>query len=388
MLPSSVRSNRLIQGLRTSVLSAFFQCVIVIALADLFCDCAIANHQLEPLEGQTEIAPKSSLRVGIKEAIPFAIRADDGSWTGISVELWRRLASELDVPYEFVELPLDEIFMRLPNHEIDVAVAALSITQEREQRVDFSHAYFTTGLGIAVPLKPKDGWTVVVRRLFSHVFVEVVLVIFILLCASGVLVYFLERKANPEQFGHGIVNGIASGFWWAAVTMTTVGYGDKVPQTVGGRALALVWMFSAILIISSFTASVTSTLTVAGLQSNIRNPSDLKGRRVTTVTGSTGEAYLKREGIQHQSRNTAVECLQSVSEGTADAVIYDAAILRYLCLNDFQSRLDVLPVTFEKQDYAIAIPEESKLREPINRALLEILHDEGWQETLHRYLGN
>jgi polar amino acid transport system substrate-binding protein len=46
-----------------------------------------------------------------------------------------------------------------------------------------------------------------------------------------------------------------------------------------------------------------------------------------------------------------------------------------------------VPATFEKQDYAIALPEDSPLREPLNRTLLEALTDPEWQNTVQRYLG-
>ena len=71
-----------------------------------------------------------------------------------------------------------------------------------------------------------------------------------------------------------------------------------------------------------------------------------------------------------------------------DAVVYDAPLLRHVCLSQFSGDLEVLPATFEKQDYAIAIPQDSPLREPLNRALLEALADRHWQEIVRRYLGH
>ena len=55
----------------------------------------------------------------------------------------------------------------------------------------------------------------------------------LLLAAFGV--WLFERKANAEQFGGSPARGLGAAFWWSAVTMTTVGYGDKAPQTKGGR---------------------------------------------------------------------------------------------------------------------------------------------------------
>ncbi|MBV9015564.1 MAG: ion transporter, partial [Alphaproteobacteria bacterium] len=64
----------------------------------------------------------------------------------------------------------------------------------------------------------------------------------VLLTASSIA-YLLERDANPEAFG-----SIPAALWWGIVTMTTTGYGDVVPQTVGGRVLAGTVMIGGILV--------------------------------------------------------------------------------------------------------------------------------------------
>ena len=47
----------------------------------------------------------------------------------------------------------------------------------------------------------------------------------------------------------------------------------------------------------------------------------------------------------------------------------------------------MLPQTFDRQDYGFALPQGSALREPINRALLAIIAEPEWNQTLTRYLG-
>jgi ABC-type amino acid transport substrate-binding protein len=204
----------------------------------------------------------------------------------------------------------------------------------------------------------------------------------------GLLVWWFERRKNPEQFGGGAARGIGSGFWWSAVTMTTVGYGDKAPLSFWGRLLALVWMFAAIIIISSFTAAITSSLTVNKLESPIKGPQDLPKVRVGTLSDTTSGSYLEDKNISFRTYKTTLDGLQAIVDGQIDAFVYDAPLLRYLVNNDFKGIITVLPVVFLRQDYGIALPAGSPLREPINRQLLKIISEPEWQGRLQQYLGN
>ena len=90
-----------------------------------------------------------ALVVAVREAPPFAARDAAGHWRGLSVELWEDVAQRLGVDFEWRELDLQETLDALEAGDIDVAVAALTITSEREQVFDFSHPYLITGLAIA-----------------------------------------------------------------------------------------------------------------------------------------------------------------------------------------------------------------------------------------------
>ncbi len=311
----------------------------------------------------------------------------DGTWSGISIDLWRAIASELQYSYELHELDLQGLLDQVKEGRIDVAVAALTITRDRETLFDFSHPFYTTGLGIAVAPRGGGGWLSLVRRIFTWQFLEVIVILAVVLLALGVLVWLFERKRNPGQFGGNPGSGIFSGFWWAAVTMTTVGYGDKAPVTIGGRVVAVIWMFVGIVAISAFIAAVTSALTVTQLESSVRGPEDLPRVRVGSVANSTAAEYLRERGLRHRNFKTPLDGLRALAEGTIDAVVYDEPILRYVVLTELEGKLEVLPNTFERQSYGIAMTAGSELREPINRVLLEKTSEPVWQEILERYLG-
>jgi ABC-type amino acid transport substrate-binding protein len=331
-------------------------------------------------------APARPLVVATRHVPPFAVRGAEGSWSGIAIELWDTIAERLGVAHRYVDMGLPEMLEAVADGRADVAVAALTITAERERRVDFSHPYLTSGLGIAVQQHPRGGAAAVLARLFSGRFLGVLAGLLALLTAIGTLVWLVERRHNA-QFQENPARGIGSGLWWSAVTMTTVGYGDKAPVTLLGRGIALVWMFAGIIMISGFTAAITTALTVGELESSIKGVDDLYGARVLTVEGSTSERLLDERGIRHEPLTSLPKALARLADGGADAVVYDAPILRWMIAEQHAGVLRVLPAVVRRQDYGIALPQQSPARERINALLLETIRGEDWQGLVQRYLG-
>jgi len=338
------------------------------------------NAQQQPL-------PHRVLVVGTKESPPFSMKDPDGNWTGMSIDLWRQIAAELNLTYEFRELDLKQLLDGVKDRSLDVAVAALTITSEREKNFDFTHAYYSTGLGIAVASKARNPWLAVVRRFLSFAFLKIVLSLALLLLVVGFLVWWFERKKNPQQFNGSVAKGIGAGFWWSAVTMTTVGYGDKAPITFAGRVAALVWMFVGIILISSFTAAITSSLTVSQLGSVVKGPEDLPGVTVGTIVNTTSESYLEQIRIAYLSYKTPQEGLTALKNDEIDALVYDAPMLRYYIHRDYPGALHVLPKRLLQQNYGIAVTSNSPLREQINVVLLQKIREQAWHDKIVQYLG-
>lgn len=318
-------------------------------------------------------APEQALRVAVKEVPPFAERSPEGEWAGTSIALWRDVARALELDYVFVEASLDEMIAGTSEGRYDVAVAALTVTAERERIVDFTHPFHTTGLAIAVP---ESAGQLSLRGLRETVFSPAFLVLIGALATIqlmvGTLVWVIERRANPEQFPAEAGPGVAAGFWWATVTMTTVGYGDKAPKTGLGRAVALIWMLAAMIILASVTASIASSLTIERLDARIRGPEDLRRFRVGVIAETTGASYLREHDIVAVPFARSEAALEALDRGEIDALVWDEPLLRGTL--DSRPELDarLVPGMFQRQDYAIAVGEGSPLRESINRVLPEL----------------
>ncbi|WP_339845545.1 transporter substrate-binding domain-containing protein [uncultured Halopseudomonas sp.] len=337
-----------------------------------------------PVNAQSDGAP---LRVGITPVPPFVMTNAEGNWEGISVDLWRSIAEDMEQDYELVELSFDQLLEGVESGTVDIAVGALTMTADREERFDFTHPFYQTGLSIGVPHNPSGGLWQSFRALFSWQFASLIGSLGLLLLFVGVLLWLVERRRNPEQFGGTTIEGIGSSFWWAAVTMTTVGYGDKAPTSLPGRLIALVWMFAGLIMVASFTAAITSSLTVSNLQRKIEGPLDLPGNTVATIANTASARYLKEERIRHEVYPDLTAAMQAVSREEVDAVVYDRALMQYRNQQLGNQRLDILPAVFEQQLYAFALPNESPNRAAIAQQVLRVTESPEWETLLQRYLG-
>jgi ABC-type amino acid transport substrate-binding protein len=236
-----------------------------------------------------------------------------------------------------------------------------------------------------VPIRESGSWWAIISAFFSLDFVKVVAALSLVLLLAAFGVWLFERKANAEQFGGPPALGLGAAFWWSAVTMTTVGYGDKAPQTLGGRLVALVWMFASVIIISGFTAQIASSLTVSRMDSDLRGPADLPRFTVATVTHSAAHSYLEKMGVRTILVSDVDRALCAVADGRAAAAVYDEPILQYKLRS--HPKLQLLPSAFERWDYAITLPLQSKLRKEINIAMLQQTRSDVWSLQVERYLG-
>ncbi len=176
-------------------------------------------------------------------------------------------------------------------------------------------------------------------------------------------------------------------FWWAAVTATTVGYGDKTPKEILGRIFGLFWMFAGLFIPAYFTAGVTSTVTLQELQGTINGPEDLANKSVATIARSAAAEYLVRQGIQPVEFASETETYRALENGEVQAVVYDAPVLQHYASHQGQGKVKIVGLIFEELSYGIAFQHESPYRETVNQALLKLVENGTYQEIHNKWFG-
>ncbi len=325
-----------------------------------------------------------TIRVVTKIIEPFVIK-DSERLTGFSIDLWKEISLLTGIPFEFIVVDtVNGQLDALSTGEADVAIAAISMTPAREEDFDFAYPYYIAGLQIMTTGKPKSTLASLLSFLFTSRFLIGIGAFMFILIIIGHIVWLVERKSNPD-FPQSYVNGIWEGLWWAAATVTTVGYGDRTVKDKWGRLIGLLWMFAGLFLIANFTAYVTAEVTVSRLETDISDVDDLRGKQVITLSGTTSAQYLNEERIPYRSVTTTEEAFILLESGAAEAIVYDAPVLQYHIATSNNSQLELVGSPFNTEFYGIALPPESPYEEIINHAILEIKENGTYEELLTKW---
>ena len=345
---------------------------------------------LQNLQGD-ESASGGTLRVAARALPPFVIY-ENRAYNGFEVELVRLLAARLGMEAEIYAV--DTVAKQIDDVNRGVARVALggvAITESREQVVDFSMPVLDTGLTILAPTLASRGLGDRIGTFFTAIVssdLPWLLVLFgVAVLISAHVIWWLERNHNTD-FAVPYRQGIWDSFYWSVVTMSTVGYGDKVARGSMGRVFALVWIALGTLVFASFTASIASSLAVNELRSEISGPQDLPGHRVATVTRSAGETYLSTIGVGSVPVDDIEQAYGLLAEGDVDAIVFDAPVLRFHAAREGQGEVATFGPAFEKVQYGLAVSEDdAEFRERLNLALLDLIESGVYGQLHDRWFG-
>ena len=354
--------------------------IVVVALFMLPLDRAL------PVEWH----PAAPVRVAVYDVPPYGAVSANGTLSGVSVDLWRRVAEELGWDYKLTPISqMESILSGLEQGRFDAAIGAITITAEREARVDFSYPAHRSGVAVALrketgPLAAISSYLTVAMELGY-----LILGILALLVLLGLIIWLVERPRRSGAKPHeSIVATWHEGLYWAVVTMTTVGYGDKTPKTRLGQLVAVIWMMTSLALVSLLSASLVSRLTAERVEnSSIRTESDLSARRLAAVEQSSGAEYLEGLQLKYEKYDNLAEALSSLADGRSDAVVNSVGALRHLVSARFAQAVYVQRALLAPAFMAVALPQNSPLKRPIDRALIKITASLEWKAIEELYFG-
>lgn len=322
------------------------------------------------------------------------VMPDNFKKPGFDIELWQELIQVYEEQtgerfiYEYHKVDtFKHIFDRLETGISTAAISGITITKEREKRVDFSHSYLSTGLGILIKndLDPSffssfKFFVGLASGIAPYIFIYLIYTII-----AAIIIWFLELK--NDMFNRDIKKGWFDGWYWVNVVITTVGFGDKVPLSNKGRTFGVLLMWSGIFfLVPLITGKVSSEMTARKLTRHIECKEDLKGKHVGVKQGTTSELEALALGAKVHTYEVIEDAAEALKKDDIEAIVHDIPALKHV--EKSSKGLIVINEIFSKQDYGIVMPQGSRLREPLNRALLTVKESAFYKELYERYFGD
>ncbi|MFZ9915388.1 MAG: ion channel [Phycisphaerales bacterium] len=307
-----------------------------------------------PAQQQAPAAPPTTrITVGAVSIPPYIVEDEEsGTWSGPVIELFRTAAAEAGAAVDFVEtrraVAVDEVI----DETIDAAAVPVLATRELRKVAHLSPPILKGELAIAVRAqRPFEDFTELLESLFDRSQMRIYSIVIGFMLVFALLVWLFERRRNP-QFHGPRVNGFGSSIWWSMTTLSTVGYGDKVPSSTPGRFLAGFWMMLSLVLTSLFTAAVTSSLTAATQAHRVASVGDLPLARVGLAEGSYAQHYFVERGIPFVNYPTAQGALEALAAGQLDATV-ESSRLMFVQIGHLENgnQLTILPERFASTEY-------------------------------------
>ncbi|MBA0569618.1 hypothetical protein Golob_003337 [Gossypium lobatum] len=219
---------------------------------------------------------------------------------GYCIDLFKMAREFLgyDLPYKFVPhfSTYDDLVRCVHNKTFDAVVGDITILANRAELVEFTQPYAESGLSMIVPAKSEESAWMFIKP-FTW---EMWMATGAMLIYTMFIVWFLEHRSNPEFEGTWKTQ-IGTAMWFTCSSLFFA-HRENV-QNNFTRVVVIVWLFVSLVLTSSYTASLSSMLTVNKLKVNVTDIEFLK--RNNLKVGCDGDSFV---------RNYLVDVLQFKSE--------------------------------------------------------------------------
>ena len=337
---------------------------------------------------QATAAPRN-VTVATRELTPF-VMSDGNLKTGFTIDLLNDIAKHTGWTYTYItQANVQDLLRAVAEGRADMGASAVSITGQRARTFDFSQPMLNAGLQIVAPVGNTEhyhpGLIDFLKLLFSKTMAVWLLAALALTVLPAHIIWLMERGDDGSMIDRKYFPGIFQAFGWGLGMLAAAPLDS--PQRWPIRILTVLWTFVSIIFVAYYTAILTSNLTVSQIESQIGSPGDLIGKRVCTVANTTSPPALDRLGVRYIGLDKIDDCYAGLKNGDFDAVVYDAPVLDYYVNHEGTGVAAMAGPIFKDEDYGIAFPIGSKLKEDADEALLSMKEDGSYDLLKQKWFG-
>ncbi|EZA57395.1 ObirIr8a [Ooceraea biroi] len=415
--------------------------------------------KIKEADGKRIEPARRFFRIGTAPAVPWSVSKKDPTtdqemrngdakeiWEGYCIDFVEKLSEKMHFDYDLV-IPEDKEFgRRLPNGEwtgligdlvkgeTDIVVAALTMTSEREEVIDFVAPYFEQSGILIVMRKPVRKTSLF--KFMTVLRLEVWLSIVGALTLTGIMIWILDKyspysaRNNKQLYPYPCREFTLKESFWFALTSFTPQGGGEAPKALSSRTLVAAYWLFVVLMLATFTANLAAFLTVERMQSPVQSLEQLARQsriNYTVLANSSAHQYfinmknaedklytvwkeitLNSTSDQVEYRvwdypikeqyghilqaltqvgpvKTTEEGFQKVieSEKAEFAFIHDSSEIKYEVTKN--CNLTEVGEVFAEQPYAIAVQQGSHLQEEISRTILDLQKDRYFETLAAKY---
>ncbi|XP_050103622.1 glutamate receptor 3.4-like isoform X1 [Malus sylvestris] len=274
-------------------------------------------------------------------------------------------------------------------NKFDAAVGDVAITTNRTRIVDFTQPYMESGLVVVVPVKEakSNPWAFLKPFTYQMWLVTGAFFLFV-----GAVVWILEHRINHEFRGPPSQQ-LMTIFWFSFSTMF-FSHRENTVSTLG-RLVLIIWLFVVLIITSSYTASMTSILTVQQLTSRIEGIDSLISSNdpIGVQDGSFVWRYLVDEMNIAESRLVKLEDTEAYIKALTDgprrggvAAIVDERPYIELFMSSTKCAFRTVGQEFSKSGWGFAFQKDSPLAVDLSTAILQLSENGDLQRIHNKWL--
>ncbi|KAJ8758711.1 hypothetical protein K2173_000432 [Erythroxylum novogranatense] len=283
-----------------------------------------------------------------------------------------------------------QVYLGCYQQNYDAVVADSTIRLNRSYYVDFTLPYTESGVSMIVPVKDdknKNVWVFLKPWTW-----DLWVACFCFFVFIGFVVWVLEHRIN-EEFRGPAVYQVGTSFWFSFSIMVFA-HRERVVSNLA-RIVIVIWCFVVLILTQSYTASLTSLLTVQKLQPTVTDVNELikSGAYVGYHEGSFTKGLLKLLGFDESKLrpfSTFEEWDDLFTKGSGNGGItaaFDEVSYIKLFLARHSSKYTTVEPKFKTDGFGFVFPKGSPLVSDVSRAILGVTEGETMKKIEEKWFG-
>ncbi|KAI3680766.1 hypothetical protein L6452_35542 [Arctium lappa] len=339
------------------------------------------------------------LKIGVPDATSFdrfvkvewIESSNETKYSGFCIDVFEMVVATLEVKYgyvltyEFVNHTgsYDDMVDQVYYKNYDGVVGDVTILANRSNYVEFTQPFTESGLSMVVPVKtePQRAWKFM--RPFT---VEMWLATFGILFYTMFVVWFMEHQVNQEFRGPW-KDQLGTALWFTFSSLF-FSHREKI-QSNHSKVVVMIWLFVVFILTASYTASLTSMLTVSALEPTVRDIDWL--RKTNAPVGCDPDSFvgdyltnvLELKNITNVSKQDQYP--KHFKNGSIAAAFLELPYQKYF-LEEYCNEYTAVSPSYKFGGLGFVFSKDSPITDDVSGAILSLLEDGKIRDLENKWL--